>query len=137
MPCSTRRVLRVSTLAVRISYMDLKRRLTGEVVFTGFVNEKPVHEPAFSFWTGHAQRHIYRRVAFTNKPLSADTYNLYRGLGVTPREGKCERILVHVRDVICSGNTADTEAMLKLLAWQIQNIGEPSRVIVILKSAKQ
>jgi Family of unknown function (DUF5906) len=120
-----------------IQDQDLKRRLAGEVVHTRTVDDKPAYETAFNFWTGHAQRHVYRRVAFTNKPLGADVYNLYRGLGVTPREGKCERVLAHVREVICSGNTADAEAMLKLLAWQVQNIGEPSRIITILKSAKQ
>jgi Family of unknown function (DUF5906) len=39
-----------------------------------------------------------------------------------------------VKDVICSGNPNDAEAMLKLLAWQLQNIGKPSRVVVVLKS---
>jgi hypothetical protein len=73
---------------------------------------------------------------FTSKPVAPDTFNLYRGLGVEPREGECRRIIDHVHEVICSRSTADAEAMLKLLAWQIQNIGEPSRVIVSMKSEK-
>ena len=36
--------------------------------------------------------------------------------------------------MICSGDPDNAEAMVKLMAWQIQNIGKPSRVIVMLKS---
>jgi hypothetical protein len=36
--------------------------------------------------------------------------------------------------VICSSDAIATEAMLNLMAWQIQHVGRPSRVIVIMKS---
>ncbi len=120
-----------------IQDQDLKRRLAGEVVEIGKKDKQPLYKGAFAFWTQNAERHVYRRVAFTNKPIAGDTLNLFRGLGVVPKAGKCERIIKHVREVICSGNDADGDAMLKLLAWQLQKIGEPSRVVVVLKSAKQ
>ena len=83
---------------------DLKRRLANEVVLIGMKDEKPIYESAFKFWTGHARRHVYRRIAFTSKETPADTLNLFRGFGVTPREGYCERILAHIHEVICSGD---------------------------------
>ena len=43
-------------------------------------------------------------------------------------------ILAHVHEVICSGDTVANEAMLNLMAWQMQNIGKPSRVIVIMRT---
>ena len=43
-------------------------------------------------------------------------------------------ILAHIHEVICSGDDAANDAMLKLMAWQIQNIGKPSRVIVIMRT---
>jgi hypothetical protein len=115
---------------------DLKRRLANEVVLAGEKNGKPVHEGAFKFWTGHAHRHVYRHIAFTSKELPSDTLNLFRGLGVTPREGRCDRIVAHIREVICSGDAVATDRMLKLKAWQMQNIGKPSRVIVVMKTKK-
>ena len=115
---------------------DLKRRLANEVVLTGVTDDKPAYKGAFEFWTGHARRHVYRRVAFTNRELPSDTLNLFRGLGVTPREGCCDRILAHIREVICSSDAVATDGMLKLNAWQMQNIGKPSRVIVIVKTKK-
>jgi hypothetical protein len=115
---------------------DLKRRLAGEVVQTGVKpSGEPIYKSAFTFWTGHAQRHVYRRIAFANKEGALpDTLNLFKGFGVKPREGRCDRIIAHIREVICSGDAASSSAMLKLMAWQMQNIGKPSRVIVVMRT---
>jgi hypothetical protein len=115
---------------------DLKRRLAAEVVVAGTKNDQPIYKSAFSYWTGHADRHVYRTVEFTSREVAPDVYNLFHGLGVTPRRGHCGKILTHIREVICSGDPVANEAMLSLLAWQIQNIGKPSRTVVVLKSEK-
>jgi hypothetical protein len=117
-----------------ITDIDLARRLSNEVVYIAANEGKAVYEPAFKFWTGHARRHIYKHVTFTSQAVEQDVYNLYKGLGVTPREGPCKLILAHVHEVLCSGIAADSTAMLDLMAWQIQNVGQPSRIIVVLKS---
>jgi len=117
-----------------IQDIDLKRRLAAETVRVCAPDGRVSYASAFNYWTGHAQRHLYRHIVFAPAQQPPDAYNLYRGLGVTPCEGCCERIVAHVRDVVCSGNPTDADAMLKLLAWQIQNIGKPSRIIVVLKS---
>jgi Family of unknown function (DUF5906) len=113
---------------------DLRRRLADEVVLTGVKNEKPVYQNACAFWTGHGRRHIYQRIAFTSEKTPPDTLNLFRGLGVAPKEGRCDLILGHIHEVICSSDTTATEAILNLKAWQIQHVGRPSRVIVIMKT---
>ena len=89
------------------------------------------------FWTTHARRHLYRRIAFANEGTPPDTLNLFKGFGVKPRGGRCcDRILAHIREVICSNDATAADAMMKLMAWQMQNVGKPSRVIVILKTEK-
>jgi hypothetical protein len=103
-------------------------------VLIGMKNGQPVYRSAYTFWTGHARRHIYQRIAFTSKVTTSDTLNLFRGLGVVPKEGCCDIILAHIHEVICSSDAIATEAMLNLMAWQIQHIGKPSRVIVIMKT---
>jgi hypothetical protein len=116
---------------------DLKRRLAPEVVITGYKDRSiPIYKSAFTVWTGNAQRHVYRRIDFTSRPLPGDTYNLFRGLGVTPKQGKCSLILKHIEEVLCSADKDAASAMVKLMAWQIQNIGKPSRTVVVLKSRK-
>jgi hypothetical protein len=118
------------------SSADLARRLADEVICIGTnpKNNEPIYVSAFEHWKGDARRHIFRRIEFTCKPRPADVFNLYKGLGVEPKEGDCSLILDHIKEVICSGDEDAYQSMLKLLAWQIQHIGEPSRIVVILKS---
>ena len=113
---------------------DLYRRLANEVVHYQTKTGEHKYIEAAKYWTTHALQHVYRRVAFTSKTIPDDTLNLFKGFGVVPKAGNCLLILTHIKEVICSGNETDYEAMLNLLAWQIQNIGKPSRTIVILKS---
>lgn len=116
---------------------DLKRRLANEVVLTGHNAERPIYRGAFKVWTESASRHVFRKVVFTNEPQGADVYNLYRGLGVEPKPGKCGLILKHIDEVMCAGDKDAAASMVKLAAWQIQNIGKPSRVVVVTKSKNQ
>jgi hypothetical protein len=120
-----------------IQDIDLKRRLAPEVVLTGTNADRPIYKPAFNVWNGSASRHVYRRVVFTSRPVPADTYNLYRGLGVKPKPGKCGLIQQHIEEVICAGDKDVATALVNLMAWQLQNIGKPSRIVVILKSKHQ
>jgi len=120
-----------------ITDSDLIRRLAGEVVLTT-VKKKNVYVPAYKYWTGNGKRHAYTRIAFANqKDLPPDVFNLYTGLGVAPCAGSCKLILEHIREVITSGDAAVSDALVKLMAWQIQNIGKPSRIIVVLISKEQ
>jgi Family of unknown function (DUF5906) len=63
--------------------------------------------------------------------------NLFRGFGVQPRQGDCWLIKQHILEVICEGNEIINDAMLNLIAWQLQNVGKQSRIIVVLISEKQ
>lgn len=83
---------------------DLKRRLEDAVVQTGTHNDHPTYTAALKYFTGNAHRHVYRRAAFTNKELPPDVMNLYRGLGVTPYPGVCDKILNHIFEVICASD---------------------------------
>jgi hypothetical protein len=121
-----------------ISSKDFNQRLSGEVVVAGIDDKgQPKYLDANKFWTGNTNKRIYKRIAFTNQSIAHDTYNLFTGFGVKPKEGKCDKILAHIKDVICAGNEINSSALLKLLAWQIQNIGKPSRIITALKSSQQ
>ena len=121
-----------------ISPSDFKSRLSGEVVVVGVDgNNNPKHVSASKFWIGNSRKCIYKRITFTNNSVDDSTYNLFSGFGVKPKKGNCEKILNHIKEVICSSNEINNDALLKLLAWQIQNIGKPSRIITALKSTAQ
>ena len=76
-------------------------------------------------------------MVFSAVAVAEDSYNQYRGLGVEPREGRCELIVAHIKSVLCDNDLIAGEAMLDLMAWQLQHIGEPSRVIVMLHNPNQ
>jgi hypothetical protein len=116
---------------------DLRRRLECEVVETGKKDNLPVYVPAYKFWTGHGRRHSYRNIVFTNGRAPGDALNLYKGLGVAPCKGTIDRILAHINEVICASDIENNTAILNLLAWQIQNIGKPSRIVVVLITENQ
>lgn len=121
-----------------IQDVDLHRRLAGEVVFVGADEDgNPYYLSAAKVWTENAHRHVYCRVVFSAVAVAEDSYNLYRGLGVEPREGPCELIVAHIKSVLCDNDLIAGEAMLDLMAWQLQHIGEPSRVIVMLHNPNQ
>lgn len=130
-PCVTIRISDGKALAST----DLTNLLSSEVVVSG-VNNKgdPNYISASTYWKGDAFKKIYRKIAFTSKPVSEDTYNLFTGFGVKPKQGKCEKILNHIEEVLCAGNKVNSLAFIKKTAWEVQNIGEPSRVPVLLKS---
>ena len=119
-----------------IQDVDLKRRLAGEVVRVSAPGGKVSFPSAFNYWTGHARRHLYRRVVFANQRPRRRIQSLSRPRRRAPR-GLLRAHRRARKEVICSGNETNAEAMLKLLAWQIQNIGKPSRIIAVLKSEKQ
>lgn len=121
-----------------LSDADFKKRLSGEVVVSG-VDDKgqPKYVAASAYWSGNTHKHIYKNIVFTNQPVKDEDYNLFTTLGITPKEGGCDRIIDHLREVICSNDNQNFQALIKLLSWQLQNIGKPSRIIVILKSKQQ
>jgi hypothetical protein len=120
-----------------IQDVDLKRRLAPEVVITGLKDGKKTYKSAFTAWTGNAKRHVYSSIVFTSKPVADDVYNLFRGLGVTPKKGDCHLILKHILEVLCSGDKDTANDMVRLIAWQLQNIGQPSRIVVVMTTKKQ
>ena len=109
------------------------KRLANVVVDVSEGNEDARYIPAFEALKGNANRHTFRHVVFTSKPTPADAFNLFRGLGVKPAPGDCSLVLQHVREVIAAGDAETSEGLLNLMAWQIQNIGEPSRTVVVMK----
>lgn len=121
-----------------ISQSDFKSRLSGEVIVIGTdTNSNPKYVSASKFWIGNSKKRIYKKIVFTNSSVDDSTYNLFSGFGIKPKKGNCEKILNHIKEVICSNDEINNDAFLKLLAWQLQNIGKPSRIITALKSTAQ
>ena len=124
--------------AMPISLGDFKLRLNGTVVCLGIDSEGATQwEDAQEVWRESADKHVYNTIAFTSKPVPAGTMNLFTGFGVKPKKGDCHIIYEFLLKIICNNNVKDYAALIKLIAWQIQNIGTASRIVVILFSKPQ
>jgi hypothetical protein len=121
-----------------IPWEDFQNRVAAKVI-TGAVNDKGnvKLEDAGNFWKHDCRRRVFSKIAFTSQPVSHDTLNLFTEFGVKPTAGCCNKILKHVREVIASGDEKTYTALLNLWAWQLQNVGTPSRIILTLLSEKQ
>ena len=121
-----------------VAFDNFSLRLAGKVVqvITTNKNGQPVeaYSPAGKVWRGSHGKHRYRSIVFTAGDVPDDAMNLFVGYGVKPIAGNCPLILQHIEHVICSGVEATFGHMIDLIAWQIQNIGKASRIIVNLIS---
>lgn len=121
-----------------LSDKDFDKRLSGQAIFAGVDSQgKPLFVSAKEGWCGSCEKAKFKKIVFTSSPVPHDCYNLFTGFGVKPVEGEWDKLRLHLLQVICNGDIDDYDALINLLAWQLQNIGKPSRVIVALKSQKQ
>ncbi|AXI54983.1 hypothetical protein C1J05_11220 [Sulfitobacter sp. JL08] len=83
--------------------------------------------PAGEAWLVHPERSWYRgTILAPNGPVPDGYLNLWRGYGVKPKEGPCDLILNHIRDVICAGDVQTYEYNLDWIALKVQ---QPERVM--------
>jgi hypothetical protein len=65
-----------------------------------------------------------------------DQFNLYQGPAVQPIEGDCQIIIDHIHEVLCSGNSEQSEHMLNWIAHMFQKPGEQCGTSIILQSGE-
>ena len=124
--------------ALFITRDDFAARLGDSVIVTGVDKYGLVKvKDAAKVWFGDFNRRAANRIVFTSRETDHNHFNLWTGFGVEPKAGCCELICNHIREVICAKRTAEYEAFIKLLAWQVQNVGRASRIIVALYSKEQ
>jgi hypothetical protein len=87
-------------------------------------------------WLGHPHRREYTRMVFEPNGAAANEYNLYQGLGVTPKAGDCLMLRQHILENICSG---DSKIFDYLEAWVADILLNPSHlpgIAVVLRGAE-
>jgi len=97
----------------------------------------PVYRDAFDVWKCARGKNKLTSIVMTKNPTKLYEWNLFKGYGVTATQGSCELIRQHIKEVICAGDDVVYEAFLNLLAWQFQQVGKPSRIIVAIRSTEQ
>ena len=86
------------------------------------------------WWLIHPQARRYDRIVFApGKRVDEDTYNLWRGFVVPPREGDCSLFMNHVRENIAGEYS---EWLLNWMARAVQRPGEQAEVAVVLQGQR-
>ena len=117
---------------------DFSLRLAGEVVHVGFDDEgRPKYATAEKAWLGSCEKHVYYSIAFTGAAVPEHTMNLWTGYGCPAVPGDCTLIKRHLTEVWAAGDATVAKALFDLLAWQLQHVGEPSRIVVVLVAVQQ
>jgi len=121
-----------------ITLQDLRARVADEIVLAGVSTRgEPQFVAAFDAWHGDCRKRKFHEIVFTRKPIRPDQFNLFSDFGVKPSdagEEGCRLILQHILEVVCAGDANAAKAFIHLVAWQLQHIGKPSRIITVLFS---
>jgi len=105
---------------------------------TGDGGTKTVRKPLFNFWLEHPDRPTAEGV--TMDPRGSrfvdGKLNLWRGYGVDPDFEDWSLLRRHIVDVVCAGNNAHADYLLRWIAWTLQHPTEPAEVVIVLRGRK-
>ena len=124
--------------ALFLTWADFRARLGDSVIVTGVNNKGAVQTQAAAVvWVGDCRHRTADKIVFTSREVAPNCLNLWTQFGTTPKAGRCRLIHRHIWEVICAKEPKKYKAFINLLAWQVQNIGYASRIIVVLYSKEQ
>ena len=89
------------------------------------------------WWLKHPQRRQFETIIFAPGDEVAQSYNLWRGYGVTAIPGKMhESFLEHLRSNVCKGIDEHYSYLLGWMARVVQKPNEPGEVAIVLRGGK-
>jgi hypothetical protein len=89
-------------------------------------------------WRGRRQ-YLDRGIVFEpGSPLEVpdDRLNLWRGFGIKPTQGAWPLLRSHLLNVVCSGNQAHFDYLIRWMAYAVQRPNEPIGVAVAFRGAQ-
>ncbi len=76
-------------------------------------------------------------IAFNPKAKKTpNQYNVWRGLAVTPKAGGCRRVLRHIRDVLCGGDSKQFKYLVRWMALLVQQPWSKPEVAIVFRSVE-
>jgi hypothetical protein len=116
---------------------DLRLDLADETIQISLPDPKtgkPDFKPIAPWWITHKKRRQYEGVAFLPAgEITNGHLNLWKGWGVTPKEGDCSIFLDHLQRVICSGNEDHANYLVNWMADAVQNPAERPGICVVFR----
>lgn len=94
---------------------------------------KDIKVPLGKWWLEHPMRRQYSAVVCDPGNDRDGVYNLWRGFAVEPRPGDCSKMHAHIREVVADGDTKTANYIERWLAWTVQNPGQPSGTVLVMR----
>lgn len=90
------------------------------------------------WWLRHPKRRQYDWVVFDPSPTPTPpgVYNLWRGWAVEPKPGDWSMLKRLVRDVLCRGDQASYDYVMRWAAFMVQHPNTPAEVALVFKGTK-
>jgi Family of unknown function (DUF5906) len=130
-------ILRRSVI-VRIQFADLKKLYQHQMVSETIAKGKTITKSAADWWLSHRDRRTYPDgVVFdpTGK-APATCWNLWNGFAVEPEPGDWGLMREHVHKVLCAGNDAHFQYVIRWAARMFQYPAEPGEVVLVIRGLK-
>jgi len=112
----------------------IRSHLDSQMVDTGDGKKKPLG----SWWVRHPRRRLYEGVVFDPAPLRKHVklYNLWRGWAIEPKAGSWSLMKRLVREVLCRGDEASYNYVIRWAAFMVQRPHVPAEVALVFKGKK-
>ena len=91
------------------------------------------------YWLKHRDRRSYEGIELVpNGPavLPGNRLNLWRGFGVTPKQGDYPRLKYHLNTILADGNPQATQYIWRWIAWAVQHPDEQAGVALVFRGLK-
>ena len=115
------------------SFDDLRNGYMHRQVMENGGNGKVTYTPLGKWWLQHPHRRQYDTVLFAPGHETPGSYNLWRGFACDAKPGNCDKLLNHVKRVLCRDNEEHYEYLLGWMANAVQNPDSPGYSAVVLR----
>lgn len=111
------------------------KKVDGELLMKRMLENLPVpsdvRKTVADFWINPGT-HVYDRIAFTPNPTPATTLNYWTETTVMPNAGNWSSIECFIRNIVCDGDAAVFEYLIRYLAHMLQHPEEKPGIIIVL-----
>ena len=135
-----RQVIREAQQGSTTAAVHFIKKQDGDLILKRFIESLPIPvakpaEVVNSFWVS-PNTIEYHRLAFHPIPQSADTLNLWVPHTVVPAQGVWTVIENYLKDVICDGDLALFDYLIRFLAHALQRPEEKPGIMIVLIGAE-
>lgn len=114
---------------------DFKTLLQNDVIWYEDSKKRAKSISVADIWLAHENRRTYPDGVglFPDGKVPPGYYNTWKGFSVKPRQGNCELLLNHIKEVICNGNENHYNWLLDWCADSVLDPANPKGTAIVMR----